>query len=157
MKKRFRFIAIVMTMVMAMSFTAPSAALAYYHYYRPHYHHHHHWSSGRALAWGLGLAGLAWLAHKNSNRSYDSAYYPQTAYSYESARSQFINKLDDEEAGLFIMLDRLKPNEPGKMYRYYYGNKDVTKRRLKKIMKALPSEYQFGGTGNGYVFFTKLQ
>lgn len=158
MEKRFKSIAVVMAMAMAMSFTAPSAALAYYHHYRPHYSHHyyhhghsHHWSSGRAWAWGLGLAGLAWLAHKNTN----NATYAQPVMVYD-ARTQFINSLDKEELKLFTQLNALAPSSAGRMYVYKYGDRDVTRRRLQKIMSVLSNEYRFEGADNGCVFFTKF-
>ena len=155
MKKRFKSISVVIAMVMALSFIAPSAVLAHHHYYYP-YHHHHHWSSGRAWGWGLGILALSWLTNVATNRPYASAYGP-VVYTYEDARTSFINSLDEKEFLLFKEINALAPNSPGHRYIYEYGQKDVTRRRLQKIMTNLSDEYLYEFAQDGRVFFRKLK
>lgn len=72
-------------------------------------------------------------------------------YDYELYRQNFIASLDDKESALFIWLNSLEKGRHIKPY-----GKDVTKRRLKKIISALYKEYKYLGVQDGRIYFDKL-
>lgn len=134
MKKRFiQFFALTLVFNFAMSIFIPATALA-----RPRHHRHHGWHWYPPIITGHII-----------NRPIVHPY--PVIYNYSVYKQKFLNSLDDEESALYIWLETLPEGKHAKPY-----GKDVTKRRLKKIMNALYQEYKYQGVQNGYIYFEKL-
>lgn len=162
--KRKKLTAAILLAIMVVTMMVPTLALAH----RRHRGYHH-----RDWLYGAGLVTLGYLAHKNTNRPHVQVVQiaqpthvvqqgvqvgaPVLAFNYEAYKQNFIQSLDDEESALYLQLRELEPNvSSDECYKFPY-KKDVTKRRLKKIMNALYEEYKYEGVKDNLLYFTKLR
>ncbi len=132
MKKRLtQFAAFALVLSFVLSIAAPSTALAKRRHHR----------------------GWHWYPPIITGHIINRPCVPQVpvVYDYNLYRQNFINSLDDEESALFIWLEGLSKGRHIKPY-----GKDVTKRRLKKIISALYQEYRYIGVQDGCIHFDKL-
>lgn len=155
--------AAILLAIMVVTMMVPTLALAHR---RGRGYNHRDW------LYGAGLVTLGYLAHKNTNRPHVQVVQmtqpahvvqqgvqlatPVLAFNYEAYKQNFINSLDDDESALYLTLRELEPNDTDECYKFPY-KKDVTKRRLKKIMNALYQEYKYEGVRDNLVYFTKLK
>lgn len=158
-KQHIKFSAAILTLIMALTIVAPTAALA--RGYRHHGHRHHRHHSSRHWAWGLGaLAVGGILLHKNTNQPEVHVYSSPSAglavYSYDVYKQNFLFDLDDKESALYIEIKDLEPNNDDECYKYPF-DRDVTKRRLKKICTALYEDFKYIGVKDDMVYFQKLK
>lgn len=142
MKKRLTFLAVfAFAMCCVLSVLAPSSALARHHGHGghrppPHFRPPHY--------------GWLWYPPFITSQIINRPTVT-VVYDYNTYRQNFISGLDDEESALFIWLDSLPKGKHIEAY-----GKEVTKRRLKKIISALYKEYRYTGVQNGYIYFEKL-